>query len=347
MKFCSPLSLLIGCMVAAAQDVDGGAIDRLLGAPFEAASYAAGQNGEFKATLVRYPFTGERPKAAILYVHGFNDYFFQRHVAQTLDSAGYAFFAIDLHNYGRSYQKGQVMGHLRHISDYFPELDSAMAYIGRTVGDSVPKVLLGHSTGGLISTLYADARKNEKSVKALVLNSPFLEMNQPWFIREIATPILAKVGRLFPEIPIPRSANDNYGVSLRKDAKGEWEYDTTLKVSGSIPIDLGWGAAIHEGQNDVQAGLNLPSPVLVMYSACSVNEEEWNDDFTRCDAVLDVEHIRKYGANLGPDVRLVQIQGGLHDLYLSQKQAREKAFTATIDFLDGLFGKMDCGPTQH
>lgn len=351
MNFSAYTWALAGCLVSLASAQES-VVDPFLGEPFRAAYFDAGDGGRYHATLVSYPFGSTRPaldsadldktvrpKAAVLYVHGFNDYYFQKLSAEKLDSAGYAFYAIDLHNYGRSLRKGEVIGELRDIASYFPELDSAFARISAEVGDSVPKVLLGHSTGGLVSVLYAGARDNGKNLGAIVLNSPFFEMNQPWIVRDVFTPLLSKIGAVFPDITIPRGKEDNYSISLLKDQKGEWEFDTTLKVPGSIPVDFGWGAAIHNGQLVVQEGMNLVPPVLVMHSSCSFKETEWSEEVTRCDVVLDIDDIRNYGAHLGPDVHLVQVQDGLHDLYLSRKEVRDNAYQVTIKFLDDLFAK--------
>ena len=52
------------------------------------------------ATLVRrQPKPGAR---AMLYVHGHNDYFFQRHVADFYAGLGIGFYALDLRKCGRS-----------------------------------------------------------------------------------------------------------------------------------------------------------------------------------------------------------------------------------------------------
>jgi len=57
-------------------------------------------------TLVRHtPPTHAR--AALLYVHGYNDYFFQAALGDTATRRGYAFFAIDLRDYGRSIRPGR------------------------------------------------------------------------------------------------------------------------------------------------------------------------------------------------------------------------------------------------
>ncbi|MEK8226237.1 alpha/beta hydrolase [Oerskovia sp. M15] len=41
-------------------------------------------------------------RRAVLYVHGFVDYFFQAHLGDAFEEHGYAFYAIDLRGYGRS-----------------------------------------------------------------------------------------------------------------------------------------------------------------------------------------------------------------------------------------------------
>lgn len=326
--------------------------DALLGEPFTVRSLDAGVAPRYHATLVHYPFVsvnqaasaagsdsvsaGESrvSKASILYIHGFNDYFFQRELAQKMDSAGYSFYAIDLHKYGRSRREGETLGELRDISEYYPELDSAVAVIHRIEGESAPLVVMGHSTGGLIACLYAADRRNGAGIAAIVLNSPFFEMNYIWPVRRLAVPLLSAIGSRFPNVGIPRGKNINYDRSLLRNYDGEWMYDTLLKVPGSLPVDLGWIRAIHQGHERIQQGLHLVSPVLVMHSGCSFQDDDWSEEYTRCDAVLDVDHIREYGAHLGENVRLERIEGGLHDLVLSHEPARDNVYKTMFDFLD-------------
>ena len=368
MKLISTFVLLAS--VAFAQHMQTGTPDPFLGSPFFVKAFDAGDSAQYHATLVHYapqpepagdsaatsaknvaaasaaPSTGAADsvgeqqavnvrKAAVLYIHGFNDYFFQSDLAQKMDSAGYAFYAIDLHKYGRSYREGETIGELRDISEYYAELDSALAFIRRAEGDSVKLVLLGHSTGGLIACLYAADRENGAGIAAIVLNSPFLEMNYPWPVRRLAVPVLSVVGAVFPGLGIPRGHNENYDKSLLKTDYGEWEYNTDLKVRGSLPIDFGWLHAIHAGHARLQEGLRLVPPVLVMHSGCSFRDDDWSEEYTRCDGVLNVEHIREYGRNLGPSVQLEEIEGGLHDLFLSRLPARDNAYGAMFKFLQG------------
>ena len=338
------LLLFTAIAVAAFAESPSTFTDTFLGEPFQVESYDAGTEKQHRASLVHYPFskaadttTGhqqEKPRASILYIHGFNDYFFQRELAEKIDSAGYSFYAIDLHAYGRSFQEGEKLGALREIKEYYAEIDSAIKKIRLAEGDSTKLVILGHSTGGLIASLYASDNDNGKDLAAIVLNSPFFEMNYPWIVRTAGVSFFSFIGSIFPATPIPKSNNANYGISLYKHAKGEWDFDTTLKKLGSISIDMGWLHAIHGGHIRIQKGLQLSLPILVMHSSCSYKDTEWSDLYERCDGVLNVEHIVKFGANLGSNVTLEQIEDGLHDLFLSHEPARGNAYRAMFQFLE-------------
>jgi alpha-beta hydrolase superfamily lysophospholipase len=142
---------------------------------------------------------GAKPaRGIILYVHGYNDYFFQKEMAQKADSAGYAFFAIDLHYCGRSFAPGDRRGDLRNMREFFPELDFAVE-LARVItkeraghAHSLPLVLMGHSQGGLLVSFYAESRPAEKFA-ALVLNSPFFDFNFNWLVRNVAIPVVSEL----------------------------------------------------------------------------------------------------------------------------------------------------------
>ena len=84
----------------------------------------------------------------MLYIHGFSDYFFQRHMAERFAAEGYAFYALDLRKYGRSLRPGQHGNFCKSLSEYYPDIARAIDVIGE------PVLLAGHSTGGLVCALY-------------------------------------------------------------------------------------------------------------------------------------------------------------------------------------------------
>src|SRR5947209_2129624 len=105
------------------------------------------------ATLVRRSPIGAR--RAVLYLHGWNDYFFQTHLADHLAGLGLDFYALDLRRYGRSLQRGQLPGYTTDLGEYDQELDAAADLIA---ADHDELVVIGHSTGGLITSFWTARR---------------------------------------------------------------------------------------------------------------------------------------------------------------------------------------------
>ena len=79
----------------------------LLGAPFQQTTVSLPRDyaGEPVCTVVR-AVPDSCSGRAVLYVHGYNDYFFQKQMAMQFLSHGYSFFAVDLRRYGRSLRDG-------------------------------------------------------------------------------------------------------------------------------------------------------------------------------------------------------------------------------------------------
>ena len=73
-------------------------------------------SGDVVATLVRH-LTPQSTKRAVLYVHGYNDYFFQKALGDSIVRHGYSFYALDLRKYGRSILPHQDAFELRDITE--------------------------------------------------------------------------------------------------------------------------------------------------------------------------------------------------------------------------------------
>ena len=322
-------------------------VDSSLGTPFRRyAMHTMPVYGkEFHSTLIEYPYGSSKrtdslaAKSAhgiILYVHGYNDYFFQRELAEKADSAGYAFFAIDLHYCGRSLMPGDARGDMRNMREFFAELDYAVELarvITKERADSLPMVLMGHSQGGLLTAFYADQRPEEKFA-ALVLNSPFFDFNFNWLVRNLAIPVVSEIAILLPDFSIGSSGNPNYAYSLDRKYYGEWLYNTEWKSESRPEQFLGWVRAIHKAQQELHRGFHINSPTLVMHGDCTEKGEEWSENYMHCDGVLDVEHIEKWAPKVGPNVKTETVAGGLHDLFLSRKAVRDEAYAKAFRFID-------------
>ena len=192
---------------------------------------------------------------------------------------------------------------------------------------------MAHSTGGLITSLYCEAHRNDLPVQGLILNSPFLDMNMNWFYEKILIPIVSAWGRWFKGTKISQGNSTAYAESLLKDHHGEWNYDTDLKFKVSPPVSSAWIRAIHRGHNQIHKGLHIPCPVLLMYSSQSVDGNKWTPQHQSGDAVLDVKDIARYGRMLGPKVTEFEVQEGMHDLVLSKPSARQASYSEMFRWL--------------
>lgn len=271
---------------------------------------------------------------AILYIHGYNDYFFQKQLGDSIKAHGYNFYALDLRKYGRSILAEQDTFFCKNLHEYFADIDTALYTMQKEGNTEI--LLMAHSTGGLITPLYLQSKGKDLPVKALILNSPFLDMNMNWFMENIAIPSVSFIGKYFPYITVQGRSLSMYAESLLKKFHGEWTYKTNWKLTYGHPIQSGWMRAIHLGQKTIQKGLDLPCPILVMSSDKSIKETSvWNNDYLKADIVLDVKDIQKYGARLGKDVTRVTIPNGIHDLILSPVPARDVAYQTIFDWIEG------------
>jgi alpha-beta hydrolase superfamily lysophospholipase len=274
---------------------------------------------ELVATLIRKsgPRVGSR---AALYVHGWNDYFFQTHVADYLTDLGYDFYAIDLRRYGRSLRPGQLRGFITNLDDYSLELDAAADLIAV---DHDRLLLIGHSTGGLVTALWA--AHNADRLEALILNSPWLDIQGAAIVRTLGSPVIDRLGSRAPTSVIRLPDLGFNARSMHISLGGEWDYDLTLKSTPGPPIRTGWLRAILLGHQKVAAGLGIGVPILVLASATTDFSRRWHEGLRTVDSVLDVEQIAARAVRLGPHVTVVRIPEGLHDLTLSAPHVRKQA----------------------
>ena len=276
-------------------------------------SFPSDYDGEVRATLVRLP-GGEAKRGAVLYVHGFVDYFFQRHMAERFALEGYAFHALDLRKHGRSLRPHQHANFCKDVAEYHADITRAIDEIG------APVLLAGHSTGGLVCSLYAHEGERRAEVRALWLNSPFFD----WKMPDVKRPQLhfaAAMGRFFPFLKNPEGLRPEYTQALLE----HWEFDTRLKPVEGFPVYFGWIGAINDAHAKVRGGLAIGCPVLAMHS----DEADW---------VLDWRHIARWSRGLGQQVAVLAFPGGVHDLVLSRREIREEVFSQLFAWAERISG---------
>ncbi len=289
-------------------------------------------DGAVVATLVRHKPLRDVNRA-VLYVHGYNDYFFQTEMAEKFVEQGWQFYAVDLRRYGRSMREWHSPFYVLDMSEYFEDIEASIDVMQAEGIDEI--ILMGHSTGGLTTALYCDHYRKNLRVDALIINSPFFDMNLGGgLVEKVGVPFISSMGSIFKNWRIQKgdSAPGGYGRSISSEYDGGWPFDTQFKRVESLPITAGWIRAIHKGQRKLQGGLDVPCPVLVMYSDKSVTGE-YSEAYMTGDSVLDVEDIAKYAPKIGADVTQIEVKDGMHDLVLSAPEVRYPLYDTIFEWI--------------
>lgn len=303
----------------------------ILGEDFQFRTYTAtGPDGvERTATLVRF-----RPASAnllplldrrgtVLFLHGWSDYFFNVDLARFWLSRGYAFYALDMHNHGRSLRPEFPGGYVADLADYDAEIDEACRLIDQDL-PSLPLTLMGHSTGGLVAALWVS--RHPGAVSQLILNSPWLEMHGSALVRRAALGMVAPVARFRPEAVLRLPERGFYWRTISSSAEGEWTLDDKYRPPAAFPVRAGWLSAVLAGHAKVARGLDIHAPILVLLSRDSATGLFWSEEMRRTDAVLDVNVIAARALTLGRTVTVERIEGALHDVFLSPPAVRSDAY---------------------
>ena len=318
------LLLIISCQAFAQYQND------VLGNGFEQQKILMPDDYEGKVviTLVRKQ---QQHKKAVLYIHGFCDYFFQEELAKEYLANGFDFYAIDLRKYGRSLLDHQIPNNCKNIKEYFADIDTALAIIQQEGHDSIQ--INAHSTGGLIALAYAQAhsQKVNNHLYKLVLNSPFVDMNQSPFNEKIAIPTVSFLGRFFPKIKVPDGVSTLYGESIAKQYHGEWEYNMNWKPLVAFDVNAGWLHAIYQAQKSIQKNYQIKQAILVCCSDHATYENVYSEKLQKGDAVLSVNDIQEICSKFKSHVKIKIIPGGLHDLALSEKSIRSLYFQSIFE----------------
>lgn len=288
------------------------------------------EQSEVVATLVRLLPRGlfrdrSLHDVDVLYVHGWSDYFFQKRLARSFANRGAHFYALDLRRYGRSLRPGQPHGYIRDLRTYDEDIAAAISAMGPRRGRRL--VLVGHSTGGLVLSLWAARHPGVAS--GLILNSPWLEFQLGRLGRTALTPAMELGARFRPrEVVVPNVDLGFYWRAQQEvsDAADPTEPNGEWRPPRAGSPTMGWLNAVLDGHAEVADGLGIDAPVLVLLSAHSALPRKWSDELAGADTVLAVDEIAQAALKLGPSLTIERIPGALHDVFLSRTDARERAY---------------------
>lgn len=177
------------------------------------------------------PEPAQTPQAVILIVHGAAEHSGRyQHVAQRFTDSGYAVAAIDQIGHGQS--DGEH-AHVNRFADHIETLDIFQQQVSADFS-GLPKILLGHSMGGLIASCYL--LQNQAAFAGCILSGPAVKtaLEPPlmqWLLIRLLSALVPKMGVLaldaggVSRVPeeVERYVNDplNYAGKLSARAVAE------------------------------------------------------------------------------------------------------------------------------
>ena len=275
----------------------------------------------------RWHFSVRGHRLAIMYVHGWNDYFYRRHASEYWESLGIPFYAVDLRKFGRSYRPYQTPGYIEDLHEYRLAFNALRDQIVKEQGKDGRILMIAHSQGGLSASLWVNT-EHPHHVEALALNSPWLELQGNRMFRLLSTPVVQMYRLRGGKTVMPMRDPGFYARCIKRSTGGEWDYlDHPLNPGVEFLTRAGWMQAIYNGQDEIAKNLDIQIPVLVCTSDKSMMlQSTWDEGMREADSVLDITAIRQAALHLGDVVALATIREGLHDLGMSKPDARRKYF---------------------
>ena len=224
------------------------------------------QEGE---TIFAQGWAPAQPKAVVCIVHGFNEHSTRyAHVAQTLNTAGYAVLSYD------GLGHGQTTGKRGHAPSYDATLDS----VGRIVEEAKTRYpglkvfVYGHSMGGNIATNFVLRR--QPAIAGLVATGPLYKLGfEPPAIKVALAKIMVNI---YPKFTEPADLDIN-GLSRDKavvDAYAKDPYNHGKITAGTF---LGFFEA---GKYAIAHAADLKVPALIMHgTADKLTSPEGSKEF--------------------------------------------------------------------
>ncbi|CAF3053318.1 unnamed protein product [Rotaria sp. Silwood2] len=237
--------------------------------------------GPNKATLLHARTTNNNSNLykAILYLHGYIDYYFHDHVCIRFLEQGYDFYALDMRKCGRSIispEHDQYKHYCNDLHEYDEEITLAIEHIIKESKTKTRKILFfGHSTGGLIAAQYACSGSRHADIDAIILNSPYLATIE-------STPIELGLMRVLMKVRKSQDVDGGwYGKSLYVSERGEWNFDLNKKPIDKVRLHGAFFSAVHRVQKDLmKRRITIKCPVLFMCSNRSMRADKtWRDEY--------------------------------------------------------------------
>ena len=286
-----------------------------------------------RETLIPVPGSGglqlavhhaEAPRALLLLVHGFGEHSGRYgRTIEFLRGRGITVAAYDLRGHGTAPGPRARGAMETHIEDNLAARDALVEWSRSADGhgaDALPRLLMGHSMGGLIAG--ESALRRPWDLKGLVLSSPGLVVGEdtPAALRAVA-PV---IGRILPFLPVEKL--DSREISRVAEYVEDYDSDP-LVHHGGVPA-LSAGTLLAGGRRLLERSPALRLPTLVLNGGA--------DTITSPTGARRFTQVAGSAHDPRPEITYREFEGGKHELF--NDLCADEAYEALGEWLDARLG---------
>ncbi len=276
----------------------------------------------------------ESPKAAVLIIHGFCEFFLKYHeLAWYLYRSGFAVFFLEQRGHG--YSEGKLPEpDIVTIDRYETYLSDQREFLDQVVfpkTEGLQKLLFAHSMGGAVGTLFLETYP--QYFGAAVLSSPMLRMKAGHYpppavaLMKVYLKLTGKTRQIAP------GQNRFTGVPVFETSsalsKARYDYQFNARLSDPhyqmYGASFAWAAASLAATNHLLKRAALIKVPVTLLTAGN-------------DHLIDPEGYRLFLEKV-PQTKRIHYETSRHELFNADDENRRKYFSDLLEALDGYCGE--------
>ena len=267
-------------------------------------------------------------KASVVIVHGFCEFFGKYHeVAYKFFKEGYSVFFLELRGHGKSerdFPHEDQRVHSESFNHYVEDVEAFLAQIVQPNSKTHKLLLLAHSMGGAVGSLYLE--KHPETFTCAVLSAPLIRVNfgrfPTWTVNAIGMISKARE-KTFDYAPGQHAFMGQYAF-MKSNAMDRDRYnyqffqrlkDKDYQTWGST---VGWVLAAQQASEDIlKNASSITIPILILQA--------------EFDQMVDNNAQEEFTKKVETST-LIKFDKAKHELYSGTKEIRNKYFSAIFDF---------------